>query len=210
MVSLIWLKRKSLDWSEFFFLKLFDLRSVNELWGFGRINARSFDGNHEMTSVLYEVSSVKSENTGLIWLSDICEDDINHRHEHSIFLWMSSILNDWDNIGSLFSHVNQISTGSLRELDSVNASSWSNEISNVRNSGSRSGSNIEHFSTSFHVNVTNTSNNSGTDLRSEWIPDSVLCFSTSVILVLNAHTFFVVNGLAWVKILGNDSVVLST
>jgi len=106
MVSLIRLERKSFDWSEFLFLELFNFRSVNELWGFGGINAGSFDGDDEMSSVLYEVSSVKSENTGLIWLSDISEDDINHRHEHSIFLWMSSILNDWDNVGSLFGHVN--------------------------------------------------------------------------------------------------------
>jgi len=80
----------------------------------------------------------------------------------------------------------------------------------VRNSCSRSGSDIKNLSSGFHVDVTDTSNNSGTDLGSEWVPDSVLCLSTSVVLVLNAHTFFVINGLSWVEILGDDSVVLST
>ena len=75
MVSFIWFKRDSLDWSELLFLKGLDLGSVDDLWGLGGVNAGSLDGDDEVTSVLDEVGSVKTKDTGLIWLGDISEDN---------------------------------------------------------------------------------------------------------------------------------------
>ena len=178
MVSFVWFKRDSLDWSEFLFLKLLDFGSVDDLWGLGGVDARSLDGNDEMASVLHEVGGVETEDSSLIWLGDISEDNVNHWHEHSVFLWMSSVLNNWNDIGSLLGHVDQVSAGSLGELNSVHATGWSNQISNVGNSGSGSSSNIEDLAAWLHVDVSDTSNDGSSDLGSEWVPDSVLCLNT--------------------------------
>lgn len=131
MVSLVRLERYSLDWSELLLLKSLDLGSEDNFRWLGGVHARSLDGDHEVSSVLDELSSVESEDTGLIWLGHIGEDHVNHWHEHSVFLWMSSVFNDWDDIGSLLGHVDQVSSRSLRELDSVDAASWTNEVSNM-------------------------------------------------------------------------------
>ena len=55
-------------------------------------------------------------------MSNISEDNINHAYEHSVFSRVSGIFNDWNNISSLLSHVHQISTTSVRKLNSVNTS----------------------------------------------------------------------------------------
>jgi predicted xylose isomerase-like sugar epimerase len=58
-----------------------------------------------VASVLNEHSGIHSQNTGLIGLSNISEDNIDHRHEHSVLLGMSGILDNWDDVGALLSHV---------------------------------------------------------------------------------------------------------
>jgi len=106
VISFVWLKGDSFYWSEFLFFESLDLRSINNFRSFGGVNTRCLDGNDEVTSVFDEVSRVQTENTGLIWLGDISENNVHHWHEHPVFLWMSGVLNDWDDVGSLFSHVN--------------------------------------------------------------------------------------------------------
>ena len=136
MVSLIWLEGDSLDGSELLLLQALDLLGEHNLWWLGRINTGGLDGNDEMASVLDELSGVESKDTSLIWLGDISEDDINHWHEHPVLLRMSSVLDDWDDVGSLLGHVHEVSSGSLGELNSVDATSWSNKVGNVGHSGS--------------------------------------------------------------------------
>lgn len=85
-----------------------------------------------MSSVLEEVVSVQSDDTGLIRLSNIGEHDIDHGEEHSVLVGVTGILNDRDNVGSLLGHVDEITTRSVRELYSVNSSFGTNDIGNVR------------------------------------------------------------------------------
>ena len=113
MVSLVWLQGDSLHGTEFLLLEALDLGSVDYLWGLGRVDARSLDGNNKVASVLDEVRGVEAKNTGLIWLGDIGEDDVDHGHEHSVLLGVSGVLDDRDNVGSLLGHVDQITPASL-------------------------------------------------------------------------------------------------
>ena len=131
MVSFVRFKRDSLDRSELLLLKGFDLGSIHDFGGLGGVNAGSFDGDNEVASVLDEVSGVETENTSLIGLGDISEDNVNHRHEHSVLLGVSSILDDGDDVSSLLGHVNQVSARSLGELYGVHASSGTDEVSNM-------------------------------------------------------------------------------
>ena len=72
-----------------------------------------------MTTVFKEISTVKGNNSGLISLGDISEDTINHRDEHSVFQGLSGITDDGDDVGSLLSHSDQISTRTVGEFDGI-------------------------------------------------------------------------------------------
>lgn len=85
-----------------------------------------------MSSVLEEVVSVQSDDTSLIGLGNIGKDDVDHGEEHSVLVWVTGILNDRDNVGSLLGHVDEITTRSVREFDSVDGSFGTNDIGNVR------------------------------------------------------------------------------
>ena len=133
MIALVWLQGDSLDGSELLLLELFDFLSINDLRGLGRVDAAGLDRNNELTSVLDEHCSVDTQNTGLIRLSDVSEDDIAHRNEHSVLLGVSSVLNNRNNVGSLLGHVDEVSARSLREFDCINCAFLFNNIKiNIR------------------------------------------------------------------------------
>lgn len=131
VISLIWFKSELLLWLDTLFSHNVDLASKDLSSRSSRIDTVCLDGNDDRTTVLQKVVGVESDNSGLIRLSDICENDIDHLNEHSVFLRMSRIFNDWDDICSLFGHSNQISSWSMREFDGVNDSFRSDDIGDV-------------------------------------------------------------------------------
>ena len=56
----------------------------------------------------------------LIGLSDIGEDGVDHGDEHPVLVRVPSVLDDGDNVGPLLGHVDQVATGTVRKLNSVN------------------------------------------------------------------------------------------
>ena len=66
-----------------------------------------------MSSIFNEHCGVQTEDTSLVRLSDISEDDVNHWDEHSVLLRVSCILDDGDYVGAFFGHVDQITPYSL-------------------------------------------------------------------------------------------------
>ena len=120
VVTLVGLEGDTLDGSELLLLELFDFLGVDNLGSLGRVDATGLDGNDEVASVLNEHSGIQTEDTGLIGLGDVSEDHINHGYEHSVLLGVSGVLNNGDNVGSLLGHVDEVTAGSLGELDSVN------------------------------------------------------------------------------------------
>lgn len=85
---------------------------------------------------------VECDNTCLIRLSDIGENDIDHLNEHSVFLGVSSIFDDRDNVCTLLGHTNEISSGTVREFDGVDDSFGTDDIGNVRDGRSGSGTQV--------------------------------------------------------------------
>jgi len=59
-------------------------------------------------------------------LSDVSEDNIDHWYEHSVFLRVSSVFDDWDYVSSLLGHIYQVTAYSLREFDSVDSTFGTN------------------------------------------------------------------------------------
>ena len=73
-------------------------------------------------------------NTSLIWLSNVCKDNINHTDQKSVILRLTSIMNYGNNIRSFFCHIYKISSNSMREFNSINNSFNTHNIRNMRNS----------------------------------------------------------------------------
>ena len=105
-----------------------DCSSIN-----GRIDTIGLDGNDNVTTGLQEVVSIQGDNTGLIGLSNVSENDIDHSNEHAIFVGVTSVFNDGDDVRSLLGHVDQVTTGTVREFDRVNTAARTDNISNVGN-----------------------------------------------------------------------------
>jgi hypothetical protein len=102
-------------------LQLSNLLGKDDFRGSSRVDAVSFNGDQEVTSVLQEVLSVDSQNTGLIGLSNVLEDNVDHRDQHSVLLRVSGVLNNGDNVGSLLGNFDKITTATVRQLNGVDS-----------------------------------------------------------------------------------------
>ena len=75
-------------------LHLLDLASKHCLWGGRTVDTVSFDGDDEVTAVFQELMSVESNDTGLVGLGYIREDNVHHADQHSVFVGMSGVLRE--------------------------------------------------------------------------------------------------------------------
>ena len=87
-----------------------------------------------------------------------------------------------DNVGPLLGHVNEISSRSVGELDGVDGSLRSDDIGDVRDGGSRGGSEVEDLLSGGDVDLVETSEDTSGKLGSERVPDSVLGLGLHTIL----------------------------
>jgi len=118
-------------WLDALFSHDVDFASEDLSGGGGGVDTVGLDGDDDGTAVLQEVVGVQSDDTGLIGLSDIGKDDIDHLNEHSVLLRVSGVLDDGDDVGSLLGHTDQITAGSVRELDGVDDSLGTDNVGNV-------------------------------------------------------------------------------
>lgn len=100
-----------------------------------------------MSAVLQEIVGVNGDNSGLIGLRHISKHDIDHpwkrsnhsarlefghqdkeqssnsgrilTYQHAVFVGVSGVLNDGDDIRTFFGYVDEIAAGPVRELHSV-------------------------------------------------------------------------------------------
>ncbi len=102
-----------------------------------------------MSSILQEIVRIKGDDSSLVRLSNVGKDDVHHTwkkavlnqtvlkcafltfrmftsleltNKHAVFVRVSCIFNDGNNVGSLFCHIQQVSAWSVGELDSVHQS----------------------------------------------------------------------------------------
>ena len=73
-----------------------------------------------MATIFEEIMCIVSNDTGLIGLGNIGENYIDHANKHPIFKGMPSILYDGNNIWALFSDIDEITSRSMTEFDSIN------------------------------------------------------------------------------------------
>jgi hypothetical protein len=79
--------------------------------------------------------TIETDDTGLIGLRNIGEDAVNHANQHTVLERVTSVLDNWDNVCAVCSHVDEITSRTVGELDSENGALRANDISNVRHTG---------------------------------------------------------------------------
>ena len=98
-----------------------------------------------MTSSFQKVVGVERNDTGLIWLGDISENTVDHSDQHAVFPGVTRVFDNWDNVRSLFSDVEQVAARSVRKFDGVNKALRTNDIRYVRNGRTRSSPKIQNL-----------------------------------------------------------------
>lgn len=78
------------------------------------------------------------KSTHLIRLGNVSEYGVDHAYEHPILERVSRVLDDGDDVRAGLGHVDQVSPGTVSKLYSVHAPGRSNNVRDVRYSGSRS------------------------------------------------------------------------
>lgn len=127
-----------------------------------------------MSAVLEEVLRIEGDDTRLIGLRNVRKHGVDHADQHAVLVRMTGVLDDWNNVGALLGHVDEIASGSGRELDGIDETLRSDNVRDVGHCGARSGAQVQYLGAGRHVDVVDTAENGGGQLRSERIPHTVL------------------------------------
>merc|ERR1719259_656597 len=128
VVSLVGLQRHLLLGLHLLGLHFLNFSGKNSLCFCRWVDAVSLDRDDEVTAVLQEIGSVDCHNTGLIRLSHVCEDCVDHGNKHPVLVRVPGVLNDRHNVCPLLGHVYQVTTTSVRELDCVDHAIRSDDV----------------------------------------------------------------------------------
>lgn len=94
VVTLVRLKGELLLGLDALLAHVVDLRREDLGGGGGRVDTVGLDGDDDCSLLLQEVVCVKSNDTGLVRLGNVGEDDIDHLEEHAVLLGVTSVIND--------------------------------------------------------------------------------------------------------------------
>lgn len=125
----------------------------------GGVDAVGLDGDQKLASVFEIHVDIFRDDPGLVRLCDISEDDVDHAHQKPVVVGFSGIVDDGDDVGSLLSHVHEVTTHSVRELHSVDHSGRADDVGNVGDCGAGSSAEVEHFAAWADADLSHTACN---------------------------------------------------
>jgi hypothetical protein len=150
-------------------------------------------------------------------LRNIGKDAVDHADQHAVLEGVTRILNNGDDVCAVGSHVDQITSRAMRELDGEDGSLGSDNVGNVGHTGTGRGTEVQHLATRAHVDVVDTTKDTGCQFTPEGVPDTVFnaagCGVGSIGGVgrgTNADALLAVDALAGRQVLGDEQIFLST
>ena len=150
----------------------------------------------------------------MIRLRNIRKDDVDHADKHTVLLRVSGVLDDRNHVWSLLGHGDQLTTWSVRELDGVDQTFWADDIGDMRHGGTGRSTEVEHLGARLDEYLVKTTHDTGSELRSERVPDTIFDLGgwDARVLgrLLDSHSLFTVNRLSWRNILGHKQVLLAS
>jgi len=191
---------------------LLDLTSEHNVGSSRAVDTVGLDGDNGTTAILQEHVGIETNDTGLIGLGNIGENDVDHGHEHAVTERVTGILNNGDNVGAVSSHTNQVTARAVRELNGVDVTGRADNISDVRDRGTTSTSQVKHLGTGLHVNIVHTTQDTGSKLGTEGVPHTVLDLGDGAVLgsrSLDRDTLLTVHGLTGGQVLGDKQILLT-
>lgn len=160
--------------------------------------------------------TIETDNTGLIGLSNIGEDAVDHADQHAVLERVTGVLDNGNDVCAVGSHVDQITTGAVRELDGKHGALGANNIGNVRHTGTRGSTKVEHLASRTHVDVVDTTEDTGRQFTPERVPHAVFGAARGCILAVcgsgrsaYADALLAVDTLAGRQVLGDEEIFLA-
>ncbi len=188
-------------------LELLDLRREDSLRGSGGVDTRGLDRDDAVAVVLQEVLGVVGNDTGLVRLRNIGEDDVNHVDLHAVGKGVARILDDGDDVGAALGHSREVTARAEGALDGIHHALGADKVRHVGDSGTGGSTDVEDLGAGLDVDVLKATNDGGTKLGTEGVPDTVLNLA---LVGLDSDTLLAVDGGAGVHVAGRKSVVLAT
>jgi len=182
------------------------LGGVDDIRGSGGVNAIGLDGDDEVTTSLQEHVGVQSDDTGLIRLGDIGEDDVDHADQHAVAERLTGILNDRDDVRALLGHVGEVTAGSVRELNSVDNTFRADHVGDMGDGGTGGTAQVQDAGAGLDGHVADASDDGRGDLGTERIPDAVLDL---LLVLLDRDALLAVDGLTDDHVAGDESIILA-
>jgi hypothetical protein len=124
---------------------------------------------------------------------------------------MTGVLNDGDDVRTVGCHANQVTAGTVGELDSVDVTSRTNDISNVTDGGTAGRTKVQNLRARSNVDFIETTQNTSSKLGTERIPDTVFGLGHGTVLSrsLNRNALLSVDSLSRGQVLGDKQVFLT-
>jgi hypothetical protein len=101
----------------------------------------------------------------------------------------------------------------VRELDSVNVSGRSDNISDVTDGGTAGRTKVQNLGARLHVDIIETTQDTGGKLGTERVPHTVFGLGDGTILTsggLDSNTLLAIDGLSRSQVLGDKQIFLTT
>lgn len=119
-----------------------------------------------------------------------------------------------DDVGALLGHVDEVTSGPVRELDGVDGALRADDIGNVRDRRSARSAEVEDLLARADVNVVETAEDTGRELRAEGVPHAVLDLfggeaRVGGVGLLDRDALLAVDGLARDEVAGDEEVLLA-
>jgi hypothetical protein len=184
--TLVRLKRELLVGLDVLLNHALDLGGEDGLGRGGRVDAARLDRDDDVAAVLEEVVGVEGDDTGLVGLGNVGKDDVDLAHEHAVLVGVPSVLNDGDDVRPLLGHVDEVAARAVRELDGVDGALRTDDVSDVRNRRARGGTEVEDLLARGDVDLIETTEDTGRQLRAEGVPDAVLGLDLEAVLARRA------------------------
>ena len=207
MVSLVGLQGELLRGLELLLLQLLDLPGEHSLGGDGGVDAGRLDGDDEVAARLKEVLGVEGDDTRLIGLGHVGEDGVHHADEHAVPGGVAGILDDWDDVGALLRHVDEIAAGAVGELHGVHEALRSDDVGAMGHGGTRGGAEVEELGAGLDVDVVEAAQDTGGNLGAERVPHPVLGLGS--VFAIDRDALLAVHRLADDHVLGHEGVLLA-
>ena len=192
---------------------LLDFLGEHDL-GLGRtVDTVGLDTDNNTTLFLEEHVGVEANNTGLVRLGNIGKDGIDHGHEHTVAERVSGVLDNGDDVGTVGGHANQVTAGTVGELNGIDVSGRSDNVSDVADGGTAGRTQVQDLGARADAHLIHTTQNTGSKLATERVPHTVFGFGDGAVLSrrrLDSNALLTIDGLSGGQVLGDEQVFLTT